>query len=67
MKLFELNRLTYEIDIAPEALLLEPFKRLIDRDKSKTNDMAKKELALIYHYCDIRSDYSGMENNAKLA
>ena len=67
MKLFELNRLTYEIDIAPEALLLEPFKRLIDRDKSKTKDMAKKELALIYHYCDIRSDYSGMENNAKLA
>ena len=67
MKLFELNRLTYEIDIAPEALLLEPFKRLIDRDKSKTKDMAKKELALIYHYCDIRSDYSGMENNTKLA
>ena len=47
MKLFELNRLTYEIDIAPEALLLEPFKILIDRDKSKTKDMAKKELALI--------------------
>ena len=67
MKLFELNRLTYEIDIAPEALLLEPFKRLIDRDKSKTKDIAKKELALIYHYCDIRSDYSGMENNVKLA
>ena len=67
MKLFELNRLTYEIDIAPEALLLEPFKRIVDRDKSKTKDMAKKELALLYHYCDIRSDYSGMDNTVRLA
>ena len=66
MKLFELNRLTYEIDIAPEALLLEPFKRLIDRDKSKTKDMAKKELAFIYHYCDIRSDYMGTEDSQRM-
>lgn len=67
MKLFELNRLTYEIEISPEALLLEPFKKIVDRDKSKTKDTAKKELALIYHYCDIRSDYSGMDNKTKLS
>ena len=66
MKLFELNRLTYEIEISPEALLLEPFKRIIDRDKSKTKDMAKKELAFIYHYCDIRSDYMGTEDSQRM-
>ena len=66
MKLFELNRLTYEIEISPEALLLEPFKRIVDRDKSKTKDMAKKELAFIYHYCDIRSDYMGTEDSQRM-
>ena len=66
MKLFVLNRLSYEIEIAPEALLLEPFKRIVDRDKSKTKDMAKKELAFIYHYCDIRSDYMGTEDSQRM-
>ncbi len=41
MKLFELNRQTYEVEIAAEALLLAPFKKLVDKDKSKTKDLAK--------------------------
>jgi hypothetical protein len=67
MKLFELNRSTYEIEVAAEALLLSPFKKIVDRDKSKTKDTAKKELALVYHYCDVRSDYMGIDDEAKLA
>lgn len=34
MKLFDLNSKTYEVEIEPQALLLEPFKALYDRDKS---------------------------------
>ena len=67
MKLFELNRLTYEVEISSETLLLEPFRKLVDRDKSKTKETAKKELSLIYFYCDIRSDYFGLDNSVKLS
>lgn len=66
MKLFELNKTTYEVEIAAEALMLEPFKKLVDRDKSKTKETAKKELALLYHYCDVRSDYFGVDKSEKL-
>lgn len=66
MKLFNLNKTTYEVEIAPEALLLEPFKKLVDRDKSKNKDTAKKELALLYHLCDVRSDYIGLNDAEKL-
>jgi len=67
MKLFEFNKLTWEVEISSEVVLLEPFKKIIDRDKSKTKDTAKKELALIYHYGDLRSDYSGLSESIKLS
>jgi len=45
MKLFELNRVTYEIEIAPEALMLSPLSKIVSRDKSKDKSTAKNELA----------------------
>lgn len=66
MKLFELNRVTYEIEIAPEALMLSPLSKIVSRDKSKDKSTAKNELALIYHYCDVRSDYTGVSDDVKL-
>ena len=55
MKLFKYEG--YEVRVAAEALVLKPFKRLWDRDKSKTKEKATMELAFLYFFCDPRSDY----------
>lgn len=55
MKLFKYEG--YEVRVAPEALALRPFKKLWDRDKSKTKEKATNEFAFLYFYCDPRSDY----------
>jgi hypothetical protein len=47
----------YKITISEEALLLKPFKKIWQRDKSRSKDKAIQELGFIYFYCDPRSDY----------
>ena len=47
----------YKITISEEALLLRPFKRIWQRDKSRNKDKALQELGFIYFFCDPRSDY----------
>ena len=55
MKLFKYEG--YIIVIYEEALLLKPFKKIWDRDKTKNKEKAYMELGFIYFYCDPRSDY----------
>ncbi len=55
MRLFKYEG--YEVRVAPEALTLKPFKKLWERDKSKTKEKAMQELSFLYFYCDPRSDY----------
>ena len=55
MKLFRYEG--YEVRVAPEALALKPFKKLWNRDKSKSKESVMQELAFLYFYCDPRSDY----------
>lgn len=55
MRLFKYEG--YEVNIEPEALLLQPFKAIWDRDKTKSKDRAKNELAYCYFIADPRSDY----------
>ena len=55
MKLFKYEG--YEVKVAPEALTLKPFKKIWDRDKSKTKERAIQEFGFLYFYCDPRSDY----------
>lgn len=55
MKLFKYEG--YKIVISEEALLLKPFKKIWDRDKTKNKEKAYMELGFIYFYCDPRSDY----------
>jgi hypothetical protein len=55
MKLFKYEG--YEVKVAPEALTLKPFKKIWDRDKSKTKEKAIQEFGFLYFYCDPRSDY----------
>jgi len=45
MKLFKYEG--YEVKVAPEALTLKPFKKLWDRDKSKTKEKAFMELSFL--------------------
>ena len=40
----------YEVKIDPEAILLLPFKRIYDRDRSKNKATATLELGFIYHF-----------------
>lgn len=47
----------FNLTIEPEALLLEPFKKIWIRDKSKTKNRALQELGYIYFMDDPRSDY----------
>lgn len=47
----------YKVKIAPEALVLKPFKVLWSRDKSSDKGKAQTELAYIYFYADPRSEY----------
>lgn len=55
MKLFKYE--SYKVTISEEALLLKPFKKIWNRDRSISKDKALSELAYIYFMCDPRSDY----------
>ena len=55
MKLFKYEG--HKVVIEPEALALKPFKKLWDRDKTKSKETAIAELAFVYFCCDPRSDY----------
>lgn len=57
MKLLELNKTTWEVEIAPELAMIYPFSEIIKRDKSVTKDIAKKEIAYIYFMTDVKSEY----------
>jgi hypothetical protein len=45
------------LTISPEALMIQEFKTIWNRDKSKSKDKAKKELAYVYHTIDYQSVY----------
>lgn len=55
MKLFKFEG--YKVVISEEALMLKPFKKIWERDKSESKDKALSELAYVYFFCDPRSDY----------
>lgn len=57
MKLFELDQ-SYNVVYEPQTLLLKPFAAIFNRDKSENKARANKELAFVYFYCDIKSDYN---------
>ncbi len=56
MKLFQLDE-SYNVIFEPQVALLKPFAAIIKRDRTKTKTQASKELAFVYFYCDIKSDY----------
>lgn len=56
MKLFSYKN--FELKISEEAYALRPFKKLVDRDRTKDKTKAMKELAYLYFMYDPRSDFS---------
>jgi hypothetical protein len=61
MKLFEMK--DWVISVREECWSLLPFKAILKRDKSRTKEIALKEMAFIYYYCDIKSDYLIITND----
>lgn len=55
MKLFKYEN--FELQIEEEIWTMLPFKKLHDRDKTKGKQKVFKEMAFIYHMCDMKSDY----------
>lgn len=47
----------YNITITPEALMLVPFRKIWERDKSAKKDRALLEITFVYFIDDPRSDY----------
>lgn len=60
MKLFRLDN--WQVLVEEEVWTLEPFKAVLARDKTKGKEKAFKEIAFIFHFCDIRSDYMNISN-----
>lgn len=56
MKLFELDD-SYSVVYEAQTLLLKPFAALMKRDRSRSKTRAVKEMAFVFFYCDIKSDY----------
>ena len=66
MNLFELGKNNkYEVEFNPILLTLAPFKKLITRDKSKDKSIAIKEIAFIFFYSDIKSNYMYITDEAE--
>lgn len=56
MRLFKIEK--YDVIVDPVAFTLLPFKKLYDRDKTKEKTNVFKEIAFIYHYADLKSDFN---------
>lgn len=55
MNLFQIENNV--VTFSPQALLIEPFKKIWDSDKSKSKNKATLELAFLYYFSDDRSDF----------
>lgn len=65
MKLFKFE--DYKLIISEEALLIEAFRRIWNRDRTKHKEKALQELGYIYFFCDPRSDYMFLIDEATRA
>lgn len=67
MDLFEFDKTTFRVHPREEVLLLKPFAAIWKRDKSKDKAIALKELSYVWFYCDIRSHFLIIEEDARIA
>ena len=55
----------WNLTVSEEAWGLSAFAKLLKRDKSKDKDRALKEMLFIWYYCDIKSIYQHISNDAE--
>lgn len=56
MKLFEMKN--WNLTVLEEAWGVSAFNAILKRDKSKTKEMANKEMLFVWFFADIKSDYN---------
>lgn len=57
MELFQFDKKDFEVTFSPLVMTIDKFKKIVTRDKTKDKEIALKEIAYIYHFADIRSNY----------
>jgi len=65
MELFELDENMLPV-VTPQALLIPAFKKIVTRDKDRFKELAKKELAFLFLYCNYNSDFTGLPDAERL-
>lgn len=55
MKIFEMK--DWKLTVDEQTWALGPFRKLLEKDKSKDKERAIKEIAFIWFFCDIKSNY----------
>lgn len=65
MKLFEVKN--WKLQVQDEVWSYVPFKKLLDRDKTKDKTRAMKEMFFIWSYADIKSDFMYIVNDVERA
>ena len=60
MKLFEMKN--FNLQISEEVWGYIPFKKILNRDRSKNKEKAFKDMLFIWNFCDIKSDYNYITN-----
>ena len=61
MKLFKMK--DWQLSVDEEVWGLLPFKKILERDKSKEKEIAFAEILFIWYWCDVKSDYLLMKEN----
>lgn len=64
MKLFTMKN--WQLTVSEEAYGLSAFNKILTRDKSKDKSRALAEMAFIWFWCDIKSDYLIMDEADRL-
>ena len=60
MQMLQFHKDSYDVTFTEELTMLTPFKKIIERDRSKDKDIALKEITFIYFYADITSPYQSI-------
>lgn len=64
MKLFRMK--DWNLTVDEECWGLEPFKKILERDKSKEKETAFAEVLFVWYWADVKSDYLLMKEPERL-
>lgn len=64
MKLFEMK--DWVLVVSEQAWGLQPFHKILKRDKTKQKTKALAEMSFVWYFCDIKSDYLVMSEDDRI-